>query len=101
MIDIIQALRERNPALGSLIIVLRGDSRALDPDDPARLNLEAQAWMTAHAPDARLSRETVLLAPYPGGIPAERTVTVVAFSDARQLAAFATVWTGDPDLAEA
>jgi hypothetical protein len=38
----------------------------------------------------------VLLAPYPGAIPAERDVTVAAFADARQLAAFATTWTGDP-----
>jgi hypothetical protein len=29
-------------------------------------------------------------------MPAERDVSVAAFADARQLAAFATTWTGDP-----
>jgi len=94
MIDIIKEIRGRNPALPSTIIVLRPDSRALDAPD--RLNPEAQAWIDREAPGASLSRETVLLAPYPGGMPAERTVSVLAFGDARQLAAFATAWTGDP-----
>ncbi|WP_411903324.1 hypothetical protein [Methylorubrum thiocyanatum] len=96
MIDIIKQIQEANPALGTTIIVLRSDSRALA--DPATLTPEAQVWLDAHAPDARLSQETVLLAPYPGAAPAERTVTVLAFSDARHLAAFATAWTGDPTL---
>ncbi|GJE75948.1 hypothetical protein [Methylorubrum suomiense] len=94
MIDIIKQLQEANPALGTTIIVLRADSRALDGTD--RLTPEAQAWIDANAPDARLSQETVLLAPYPGGTPSERRVTVLAFSDSRQLAAFATAWTVDP-----
>lgn len=94
MIDIIKQIQDRNPALGTTIIVLRPDSRALS--DPAVLTPEAKAWLEANAPDARLSQETVLLAPYPGGVPAERTVTVLAFSDARHLAAFATAWTADP-----
>lgn len=96
MIDIIKQIQEANPALGTTIIVLRSDSRALA--DPATLTPDAQAWLDANAPDARLSQETVLLAPYPGAAPVERTVTVLAFSDARHLAAFATAWTGDPTL---
>ncbi len=74
--------------------MLRADSRALS--DPATLTPEAQAWIAQNAPDARLSQEKILLAPYPGGMPAERTVTVLAFSDSRHLAAFATAWTADP-----
>lgn len=97
MIDLIKIITERNPALGRFIIVLRSDSRARDPANPDQLSPEAQAWIDAHAPGARLSAETVLIAPYPGGMPAERTVTVLAFADARQLAAFATAWTGDPE----
>jgi len=94
MIDIIKAIQGRNPGLPSTIIVLRPDSRALDAPD--RLNDEAQGWIEREAPGASLSRETVLLAPYPGAMPAERTVTVLAFRDARHLAAFATAWTADP-----
>ncbi|WP_336485703.1 hypothetical protein [Methylobacterium nigriterrae] len=99
MIDIIKALQERNPALGSYILVLRPDSRALA--GPERLTLEAETWMRLRTPGARLSRETVLLAPYPGGTPAERTVTVLAFGQAQDLAAFATAWTADPEPEEA
>ncbi|WP_232631193.1 hypothetical protein [Methylobacterium sp. Leaf118] len=94
MIDIIKQLQHANPALGTTIIVLRPDSRALA--GPDALTAEAQAWLDANAPGARLSQERVTLAPYPGGIPLERTVTVMAFSDARHLAAFATAWTADP-----
>lgn len=94
MIDIIKQLQEANPALGTTIIVLRADSRALDGAD--RLTPEAQAWIAANAPDARLSQETVMLAPYPGAAPSERKVTVLAFSESRHLAAFATAWTADP-----
>ncbi|MGE7153388.1 hypothetical protein ACQKJ1_06590 [Methylorubrum rhodesianum] len=96
MIDIIKQIQEANPALGTTIIVLRPDSRALA--DPATLTPEAKAWLDAHASGARLSQETVMLAPYPGGAPTQRTVTVLAFADARHLAAFATAWTGDPTL---
>ncbi|MGU3538953.1 hypothetical protein [Methylobacterium sp. A54F] len=99
MIDLIKSIQERNPALGTCIIALRSDSRALA--DPETLTPEAQAWLAEKAPEARLSRETVLLAPYPGGVPAERSVTVLAFRDARQLAAFATAWTADPEPEEA
>lgn len=94
MIDLIQQLRAANPALGTRFVVLRADSRALA--DPERLTPEAQAWLDAKAPGARLSRESVLLAPYPGGEPAQRAVTVLAFAEAQHLAAFATAWTGDP-----
>lgn len=94
MIDIIKQLQQANPALGTTIIVLRSDSRALG--DPETLTPEAQAWIAANAPDARLSQETVMLAPHPGAAPVERRVTVLAFSDARHLAAFATAWTADP-----
>ena len=93
MIDIIQGLQQRNPTLGPYVLVLRSDSRARDPSDPARLCAEAEAWIAEKAPGARLSQETVLIAPYPGGMPTERSVSVMAFKDAMQLAAFATAWT--------
>ncbi|MBX9932769.1 MAG: hypothetical protein K2Y56_14705 [Methylobacterium sp.] len=94
MIDIIQAIQQRNPRLGAYVLVLRADSRALHPTDPERLSDDAEAWLSASAPGARLSTETVLIAPYPGAMPSERIVRVMAFADARQLAAFATTWTG-------
>lgn len=94
MIDIIQQIGARNPGLGTAFIVLRADSRALEAPD--RLVPEAQAWIERETPGARLTREAVLLAPYPGAAPAERTVTVLAFRESRHLAAFATAWTADP-----
>jgi hypothetical protein len=94
VIDIVKAVQEADPGLGTYVIVLRGDSRALD--GPERLTPEAQDWLAAHAPGGRLARVTIRLAPYPGAAPAERAVTVAAFADARELAAFATAWTGDP-----
>lgn len=94
MIDIVKQVQARNPALGSAIIVLRADCRALS--EPDQLTPEAQDWIAREAPGARLSRETILLAPYPGAMPVDRTVTVLAFDNARQLAAFATAWTADP-----
>ena len=93
MIDIIQQIQAVNPALGTKIIVLRAGSRALA--GPDTLTPEAAAWTAENTPDARLSRETVLLSPYPGAEPSERTVTVLAFAESRHLAAFATRWTGD------
>lgn len=100
MIDIIQAIQHRNPSLGSYVLVLRGDSSALHPAEPDRLSEEAEAWLAANTPGARLSTETVLIAPYPGAMPSERIVRVMAFADARQLAAFATVWTGYGEVEE-
>ena len=97
MIDIVQAVQQRNPALGSYVMVLRGDARARDSADPSRLSAEAEAWLAVNAPGAKLSEEKVLLAPYPGAMPAERAVTVLSFADARHLAAFATAWTVDPE----
>jgi len=94
VIDIVKAVQQADPSLGTYVVVLRADARALD--GPDRLTPEAQAWIEANAPGGRLARVRVLLAPYPGAIPAERDVTVAAFTDARQLAAFATTWTGDP-----
>jgi hypothetical protein len=99
-LDIVKAVQQRNPALGSYVLVLRGDSRARDAADPSRLSDEAEAWLAAHAPGAKLSEEKVLLSPYPGGMPADRAVTVLAFADARHLAAFATRWTADPEPEE-
>ncbi|GBU20006.1 MULTISPECIES: hypothetical protein [Methylobacterium] len=95
MIDIVKLVQAKNPALGAYVLVLRADSRALAAPD--RLTEEAAAWMEARTPGARLVRESVLLAPFPGGVPAERTVSVLAFRDAQQLAAFATTWTGDSE----
>jgi hypothetical protein len=99
-LDIVKAVQQRNPALGSYVLVLRGDSRARDAADPSRLSDEAEAWLAAHAPGAKLSEEKVLLSPYPGGMPVDRAVTVLAFADARHLAAFATRWTADPEPEE-
>lgn len=94
MIDIVKAVQEADPSLGTYVIVLRGDSRALD--GPERLTPGAQAWLSDHAPGGRLVRVKIHLAPYPGAAPAEREVSVMAFAEARELAAFATHWTSDP-----
>ncbi|MCJ2056546.1 hypothetical protein MKL09_08265 [Methylobacterium sp. J-048] len=94
MIDIVKAVQQADPSLGTYVVVLRADARALD--GPERLTPDALAWIEANAPGGRLARVRVLLAPYPGAVPSERDVTVAAFADARQLAAFATTWTGDP-----
>lgn len=94
MIDVIEAVKEAEPTLGSYILVLRGDARALAAPD--RFSPEAQAWLDAHAPGARLAQVDVMLSQFPGATPAARTLSVAAFADSRQLAAFATVWTADP-----
>ena len=94
MIDVIEAVKEAEPSLGSSILVLRGDARALSA--PEHFTPEAQAWIDAHAPGARLVRVSVMLSPYPGGEPAPRTLSVAAFKDPRELAAFASTWTADP-----
>ena len=94
MIDIVKAAQQADPSLGTYVIVLRSDSRALD--GPEHLTPEAQAWLAANAPGGRLARVRIHLAPFPGAGPAERDVTVMAFAEARELAAFATSWTGDP-----
>ena len=99
MIDIVQAVQAADPSLGTRVIVLRSDSRALAT--PETLAPAAQSWLAEHAPGARLLRKTILLAPYPGAVPAERAVTVMAFEEARHLAAFATAWTADPEPEEA
>ncbi|MCJ2017650.1 hypothetical protein MKK84_09490 [Methylobacterium sp. E-065] len=94
MIDIVKAVQGADPSLGTYVIVLRSDSRALDGSE--KLSAEAQSWLAANAPGGRLARVKIQLAPYPGAGPAERDVTVMAFAEARELAAFATHWTGDP-----
>ena len=94
MIDVVAAVRAADPSLGTYVLVLRPGSRALD--GPERFSPEAAAWIAGHAPGARLARVRALLAPYPGAMPAERVVSVTAFADGRELAAFATAWTGDP-----
>lgn len=94
MIDIVAAVQRADPGLGSYVLVLRPGSSALGAAE--RFSPDAEAWIAAHAPGARLAQVRVLLAPHPGAMPAERVVSVAAFADARQLAAFATAWTGDP-----
>ncbi|WP_457104188.1 hypothetical protein [Methylobacterium sp. P5_C11] len=94
MIDIVKAVQEADRSLGTYVVVLRSDARALD--GPERFTPEAEAWIADRAPSGRLARVRILLAPYPGAAPAEREVTVAAFADARELAAFATTWTADP-----
>jgi hypothetical protein len=98
MIDIVKAVQEADPSLGAYVIVLRADSRALAAPD--RLTDAAAAWIADEAPEARLAQVGIALAPHPGAAPAERTVTVLAFPDARRLAAFATAWTADPEPEE-
>ncbi|TXN64268.1 hypothetical protein [Methylobacterium sp. WL6] len=95
MIDIVQAVQAADPGLGTRVIVLRPDSRALATAEA--LVPEAEAWIAENAPGARLVRKTILLANYPGAMPAEREVTVMAFAEAQHLAAFATAWTADPE----
>ncbi len=101
MIDVIEAVKEADPSLGTYVLVLRGDARALA--GPDRFTPEAQAWIDAKAPGAKLVQVPVMLSPYPGGAPTPRTLSVAAFADSRELAAFATAWTSDPieDEAEA
>jgi len=94
VIDVIEAVKKAEPTLGPYVLVLRGDARALAAPD--RLSPDAQAWIDAHAPGARLAQVGVMLSPYPGASPAPRTLSVAAFADSRQLAAFATAWTADP-----
>lgn len=94
MIDVIEAVKEAEPTLGSSILVLRRDAGALAAPD--RFTPEAQAWLDANAPGARLAQVDVMLSPYPGAPPAARSLSVAAFADSRQLAAFATAWTADP-----
>ena len=57
MIDIVKAVQEADPGLGTYVIVLRGDSRALD--GPERLTPEAQDWLAAHAPGGQIGRAHV------------------------------------------
>lgn len=99
MIDVVAAVRGADPGLGRHVLVLRPESRALD--GPERFSPEAEAWIARHAPGARLARVPVLLAPHPGAMPAERVVSVAAFRDGRDFAAFAARWTGDPAPEEA
>lgn len=94
MIDVIEAVKQAEPSLGAYVLVLRGDARALAAPD--QFTPEAQAWLDANAPGARLAQVSVMLSPYPGGAPAPRALSVAAFADSRQLAAFATAWTADP-----
>ena len=59
MIDIVKAVQEADPSLGTYVVVLRTDARALD--GPERFTPEAQAWIcllyTSPSPrDATLSR---------------------------------------------
>lgn len=95
MIDIIAAVRGADPSLGTYVLVLRPESRALD--GPKRFSREAETWIARHAPGARIAQVGVLLAPHPGAMPTERVVSVAAFRDGRELAAFATEWTGDQE----
>ena len=94
MIDVIEAVKAAEPTLGSYVVVLRADARALS--GPEGFTPEAQTWLDAHAPEARLVRVSVMLSPYPGAEPQPRALTVAVFADGRQLAAFASTWTGDP-----
>ena len=54
MIDIVKAVQEADPSLGTYVVVLRTDARALD--GPERFTPEAQAWIAEKAPGGRLAR---------------------------------------------
>ena len=69
MIDIVKAVQEADPSLGTYVIVLRSDSRALD--GPERFTPDAQAWLAANAPGGRLARARVpagRVRPQPAGV---------------------------------
>ncbi|GJD98535.1 hypothetical protein [Methylobacterium isbiliense] len=93
MIDIVKVLREQHPDLGPYVIALRPASGLIAPDDSGALAEEVRDWARAEAPSAVLSLRPVTYAPFPGWPEETRTLEVVSFADAAELARFATRWT--------
>ncbi|SEP24291.1 hypothetical protein SAMN04487843_10939 [Methylobacterium sp. ap11] len=93
MIDIVKVLRDQHPDLGSYVIALRERSGLVAPDDPDALAAEVRDWAGTQAPTTRYSRRAVTYVPFPGWPEETRTLGVVAFDTATDLARFATRWT--------
>ncbi|AWB22948.1 hypothetical protein DA075_20245 [Methylobacterium currus] len=93
MIDIVKVLREQHPDLGPYVLALRERSGLVAPEDPEALAHEVRDWAAAEAPSTAFSRRTLTYAPFPGLPEVTRTLGVVAFDTAADLARFATRWT--------
>jgi len=93
MIDIVKILREQHPELGPYVLALRERSGLVAPEDPDALAEEVRGWAAAEAPSAAFSRRAVTYAPFPGWPEETRTLGVVTFASAQDLARFATRWT--------
>lgn len=93
MIDIVKILREQHPDLGPYVLALRERSGLVAPDDPDALAPEVRDWATAEAPSTTYGRRAVTYAIFPGLPEETRTLGIVAFSNAADLARFATRWT--------
>ncbi|GJD49122.1 hypothetical protein OPKNFCMD_1852 [Methylobacterium crusticola] len=93
MIDIVKILREQHPDLGPYVIALRERSGLVAPEAPGTFADEVRDWSAAEAPSAALSLRSVTYAPFPGLPEETRTLGVVAFANAADLARFATRWT--------
>lgn len=93
MIDIVKVLREQHPELGPFVIALRERSGLVAPDDPDALAAEVRDWAATEAPSTAYSRRSVTYTLFPGLPEETRTLGVVAFGSAADLARFATRWT--------
>ncbi|ACL59339.1 hypothetical protein [Methylobacterium nodulans] len=93
MIDIVKIVKEQHPDLGPYFVVLRPMSGLIAPEAPDALAEEVQVWAATEAPSARLSLRDVTYALFPGWPEETRTLEVVSFADATELARFATRWT--------
>ena len=90
MIDIVRILREQHPDLGPYVLALR-DRSGLEAD--GALVAEVRDWASVEAPSTAFSRRLVTYAPFPGLPPEDRSLGIVAFANAAELARFATRWT--------
>jgi hypothetical protein len=93
MIDIVKILREQHPDLGPYVLALRERSGLVEAGAVDALVPEVRDWAAAEAPSAAFSRRSVTYAPFPGMPEETRTLGVVAFASAADLARFATRWT--------
>ncbi len=93
MIDIVKVLREQHPDLGPYVLALRERSGLVAPDDPDALAQEVRDWAVTEAPSTAYSRRSVTYVLFPGLPEETRTLGVVAFASAADLARFATRWT--------
>ncbi len=93
MIDIVKVLREQHPDLGPYVLALRERSGLVAPDDADTLAPEVRDWAATEAPSTVYSRRSVTYVLFPGLPEETRTLGVVAFGSAADLARFATRWT--------